>query len=145
LRTWILPCLLQSLRQNKNYEYPQKFFEIGGIFTKDLSHHSLAQEAQHLGIVLTHQKASFTEARQALDYLFRMLELQFVVCEDTLGCFLLGRMGTVFVKDNDKEISVGFIGEVHPQTLQTFGLEMPVAAVEIDMTKLWEIVRGRLK
>lgn len=149
LRTWILPCLLQSLRQNKNYEYPQKFFELGGIFTKDLSHHSLAQEAQHLGIVLTHQKASFTEARQVLDYIFRMLELEFVVKEDSLGCFLPGRMGTVFVKDTDgdvhKEISVGFIGEVHPQTLQTFGLEMPVAAVEIDMTKLWEIVKGRLK
>ncbi|MEK6867388.1 MAG: phenylalanine--tRNA ligase subunit beta, partial [Nanoarchaeota archaeon] len=35
LRSWILPCLLQTLRQNKQYEFPQKLFEVGVIFKKD--------------------------------------------------------------------------------------------------------------
>ena len=137
--------MLQSLRQNKNYEYPQKFFEIGGIFTKNLSHHSLATEAMHLSVVLTHQKVSFTEARQIVDYIFRMLELEFVVHEDQLGCFLVGRMGNIFVKSDGQEIPVGFLGELHPQVLGIFGLDMPVAAAELDLNVLWKIVNGKMK
>ncbi len=140
LRSWILPCLLQSLRQNKQYEFPQKFFEIGSIFKKDVTKDALADEVVRLGIVLSHQKASFTEARQVLDYLLRMFEVEYNVVESELGCFLPGRVGRVVVKYGSTEMKVAYIGEMHPQVLQNFGLEMPVAAFELNLTELWKIV-----
>ena len=144
LRSWILPCLLQTLRQNKQYDYPQQFFEAGIVFKKDLSKSALAEEFVRLGIVLSHQKASFTEARQALDYIMRMLEVEYTVVEDALGCFLPGRVGRVIVKDGDHEMKVAYIGEMHPSVLTAFGLEMPTAAVELNLTELWKIVGKRL-
>ncbi|MEK6921438.1 MAG: phenylalanine--tRNA ligase subunit beta [Nanoarchaeota archaeon] len=144
LRSWILPCLLQTLRQNKQYEFPQKFFEVGVIFKKDVTKYALADEAVRLGVVVCHQKASFTEARQILDYILRMLEIEYTVVESELGCFLPGRVGRVIVKDADASIKVAYIGEIHPQVLQNFGLEMPVAAVELNLTELWKVVGKRL-
>ncbi len=144
LRSWILPCLLQTLRQNKQYDYPQQFFEVGIVFKKDLSKFALAEEFVRLGIVLSHQKASFTEARQALDYIMRMLEVEYIVVEDSLGCFLPGRVGRVIVKDGDLSLKVAYIGELHPSVLTAFGLEMPTAAVELNLTELWKIVGKRL-
>lgn len=144
LRSWILPCLLQTLRQNKQYDYPQQFFEAGVVFKKDLSKSALAEECVRLGIVLSHQKASFTEARQALDYIMRMLEVEYTVVEDALGCFLSGRVGRVIVKDGSSESKVAYIGELHPSVLTAFGLEMPTAAVELNLTELWKVVGKRL-
>ena len=33
LRAWIIPSLLEVLKNNKQYEYPQKIFEAGTVFT----------------------------------------------------------------------------------------------------------------
>ncbi len=144
LRSWILPCLLQTLRQNKQYEYPQKFFEAGVVFKKDMMRYALADEAVRLGVVISHQKASFTEARQVLDYILRMLEIEYTVIESDLGCFLPGRVGRVVVKNDNIELKVAYLGEIHPQVLQNFGLEMPVAAFELNLTELWKIVGKRV-
>jgi phenylalanyl-tRNA synthetase beta chain len=144
LRSWILPCLLQTLRQNKQYEYPQKFFEAGVVFKKDVTKSALADEAVRLGVVISHQKASFTEARQVLDYVLRMFEIDYTVLESDLGCFLPGRVGRVVVKDGSTDLKVAYLGEIHPQVLQNFGLEMPVAAFELNLTELWKVVGKRL-
>lgn len=147
LRSLILPCLLQTLRHNKQYDYPQKFFEIGTVFKKDLEKPAMSEESVHLGVVVSHQKAGFTEARQIIDYLFRMLGLGYTVVETDLGCFLSGRIGRIIIKENikntEQENKVAYIGEVHPQVLQNFGLEMPVVAIELNLSKVWEIV-GKL-
>ena len=41
-------------------------------------------------------------------------------------------MGKIVVKG----IELGFIGEIHPQVLQNWGLENPAAAFEINLNKL---------
>lgn len=146
LRTWILPSLFQTLRHNKQYDYPQKFFEIGTIFNKDLEKPALAEEFVRVGVVLSHQKASFTEARQIVDYILRMLEVEYTVVEAELGCFLPGRCARVVVKDaQNNEHKIAYIGEVHPKVLENFGLEMPVAAMELNLSVLWEILKEKIK
>lgn len=146
LRTWMLPSLFQTLRHNKQYDYPQKFFEIGTIFNKNLEKPALAEEFVRAGVVLSHQKASFTEARQVMDYILRMLEVEYTVVEAELGCFLPGRCGRVVVKDNKQnEHKIAYIGEVHPKVLENFGLDMPVAAVELNLSVLWEILKEKVK
>lgn len=140
LRRWLLPCLLQTLRQNKQYEYPQKFFEIGVIFEKNNERDALTDESTHLGIVFSHQKANFTEARQFADYILRMLEIEGSVKELKEPCFLEGRAGQLSAEN----VPLAIIGEVHPQVIKNFELEMPVVAVEFDLTVLWKIVEKKL-
>ena len=39
------------------------------------------------------------------------------------------------------ENSIGFIGEIHPTVLLSFGLEMPVTALELNITLLAEAMK----
>jgi phenylalanyl-tRNA synthetase beta chain len=77
--------------------------------------------------------------RQVLDYLLLNLGLEkrvsIVSCEHK--SFVPGRVGKIFVDKRE----VGFIGEVHPQVLANFSLEMPVGAFEIDLNLISELVR----
>jgi phenylalanyl-tRNA synthetase beta chain len=140
LRAWVLPSLLQSLKENRNHEYPQKLFEIGGVFKKDLTKDAHADEFVRLGVVLANPHANYTEARQIIDYLLKMLDLESDVVEDALGCFLDGRCGRVVLKN---DVKVAYIGEVHPQVLENFGMEMPVCAFELNLTELWNVVKDK--
>ena len=145
LRKTILPSLLQTLKHNRVYEYPQKFFEIGTVFTKDAKMYSGAREDVHCGVVMSHQKATFTEARQVADYILRMLGLTYQVKEASLGIYLQGRAVTLFVKNEKEEVQIGTVGEIHPKILENFGLEMPTVSIELDLTMLWEIVGKGMK
>ncbi len=146
LRAWILPCLLQTLRENKIHEYPQRLFEIGTIFKKNLERSTLTEEFVSLGVVLAHPKANFTEARQILDFLLRMFEIEYTVIEAEQGCFLPGRCGSVVVKDSKKnDRTIASLGELHPKVLEKFGLEMPVASFELNLTELWKLVEEKIK
>ena len=51
--------------------------------------------------------------------------------------FIEGRVGTAIVNG----VNVGVLGEVHPQVLESWKLENPVAAFEINMHS---IIKGKL-
>ena len=140
LRRLLLPSLLQTLRINKQYEYPQKLFEIGVVFKKNSEKTTGAEESTHLGIVISHQKANFTEAKQVAEYIMRMFEIECTVQELTKPYYLEGRAGNIICNN----VSVGTIGEIHPQTIKSFGLEMPVAAIELDLTAVWNNIEKKL-
>ena len=36
---------------------------------------------------------------------------------------------------------IGLIGEVHPQVLENFGMEMPIVMMELNLTLLYELVK----
>jgi phenylalanyl-tRNA synthetase beta chain len=138
LRAWILPGLLQTLQINRTHEYPQKFFEIGRVFKKDLTKDALADEFERLAVVLAHDSVSYTEARQIIDYLLRMLGLEYDVVESSLGCFLPGRCARVVLKNG---VKVAYVGEVAPQVLENFGMEMPVCGFELNLSEIWKVVK----
>jgi phenylalanyl-tRNA synthetase beta chain len=140
LRRLLLPSLLQTLRINKQYEYPQKLFETGVVFKKNSEKTTGAEESTHLGIVISHQKANFTEAKQVAEYIMRMFEIECTVQELTKPYYLEGRAGNIICNN----VNVGTIGEIHPQTIKSFGLEMPVAAIELDITAVWNNIEKKL-
>ncbi len=49
--------------------------------------------------------------------------------------YIEGRSAEILVNG----VSIGVIGEVHPQVLENFGLLVPVANFEIDLNKLWDV------
>ncbi len=138
LRIDLLSNLLKVFSENSDATYPQKIFELGRVFSKDENKETRIKETEKLGIALTGEKANFTEIKQILDYLFRMLDKNYKIesCEN--NNFISGRVAKIKVNGKD----VGFIGEVAPRIIRNWKSKMPVSALEIDLDWVRGIERG---
>ncbi len=142
LRTGIIPSLLFILRENKHHEYPQQLFEIGTIFTRQAGNaedETGIAETPVLCIVSCHQNADFTEIRQMLDYVLHHLNVHYEVKEGDHSSFIPGRFARVVVQGKDV-VEIAHLGEIHPEVLHHFGLEMPTCCLEVNLKELFEIV-----
>ena len=129
LRTSIVVSLLKILSENKHNEYPQNLFEIGRVFEND-------QEYQDLGLVLCHDKVTFTDAKQIFDSLMNYMELEYSIEEMETPLCISGRAGQVKVKGK----TIAYIGEINPQVLTNFNLTTPVALIEIKLDELFKVM-----
>lgn len=129
----IIPSL-RILSENKHNEYPQKMFEIGTIFNKVENE---IIEKEELVILSSHSNANFTEAKQILEVILDNLGLRYEITENTNNYFIEGRNGKILI--NDKIIAL--IGELHPRIITKFSLEKPVSLLQIDMDKLYSILK----
>ena len=132
LRPNLLVSILKTLKENTDSEYPQRVFELGVSFHKDDSQETGIREKEQLVISLI--PGNFTELKQILEYLARMLGIEFKIEETTKQGFIEGRTGKIIFNNED----IGFIGEAHPSLLQTHKLKMPLACLEIDIDKIIE-------
>ena len=128
LRTWMIPSLLEVLKNNKHYDYPQKIFEAGNVFVGE-------KEKTRLGILLAYPKVTFTDIKQILDLIFNSLDLKYEIKEAEHPSFIPGRVGRVYCKGK----GVAFIGEIHPKVLNNFTLETPISALELNLTDLFKL------
>ena len=128
LRAWMIPSLLEVLKNNKHYDYPQKIFEAGTVFNGKT-------ENTRLAVLLADSKMTFTNIKQILDVIFNALNLTYEIKETDHNSFILGRTGRISCNGKD----VAYIGEIHPQVLDSFTLETPVAALELNLTELFKI------
>ena len=126
LRKDLTHYLLKILSNNVDSEYPQRIFEIGTVFN--------SKESEKLAIALT--PGNFTEIRQILEYLSRMLniEIKLKEIEETPNYFIEGRVGEITL-DNKP---IGFVGEIHPKILKNWRIKMPVALFEIDLKGIFK-------
>ncbi|MBS3137095.1 phenylalanine--tRNA ligase subunit beta [Candidatus Woesearchaeota archaeon] len=136
LRSWLLPSLLQILKENKHNEYPQNIFEIATVFLPDKQKATLVDEKQHLSIVLCNPEIDYTKIKQVIDYLLRMFSIEYTIKETAHPSFIPGRVAEVIVN----KISLGFLGELHPTVLTNFTIDTPIAVCELDCNMLFELV-----
>ncbi len=130
LRNNMLTSSLKILASNSDAEYPQKIFEIGAIFLPDEKEETGIKETNNLVVSLA--PGNFTEIKQILEYLGRMLDIKFEIEEASHYGFIEGRCGKI--QFNDKEI--GVIGEISPQTLKNWRIKMPVASLELNVDEI---------
>jgi len=134
LRKDLSSYVLKIFSENVDSEYPQKIFETGRVFL-DRNSDILEKEKLSLGIA----PGNFTDAKQVLSYLFKMLgfnseDIKISESEDFPNYFIEGRVGEITF--NKKKI--GFLGEVHPRILRNWKIKMPVALAEIDLVEIFE-------
>ena len=130
LRNSLLAQSIAILSENSDAEYPQKIFELGKVFEHDKEGSETGiKETEKLCISLCYEKANFTELKQILDYLTRMLDLKYEIKETTHPCFIEGRTGEIII--NNKPI--GILGEVKPIVLKNNKIKMPVSSLEISL------------
>ncbi len=135
LRAWLVPNMLKVLSENTDNPYRQEIFEIGGVFRKNEKEETNIEERFKLAVAISHAKANYTDARRVLDLILNHLEMKADLEALEHSSFIQGRAASVKVKG----LKVGFLGEIHPKVLQNWNLEMPVAALEIDIDALYEL------
>lgn len=116
------------LGENTDAKFPQKIFEVGRVFEKE---NNSIIEKEKLAIFIS-GNTDFTEIKQILDYLMRMLNKDYRIEETKDSCFIEGRAGKIIIDDKD----IGKIGEVSPPLLKNFNLKMPAVVLEIGIEEI---------
>ncbi len=135
LRSWLLPSLMDFLSNNTHVEYPQKLFEVGDYVDWDATLPTRTKDIREIVCVSAHSKANFTEMKSYLEPLMTNLGLEFTVTQIEHPSFLEGRIGSIHIGDEE----VGIIGEVHPQVIENWKLQNPVAAMELEIDRLYRL------
>ena len=133
----IIPAL-RILSENKDHEYPQKIFEIGTVFKKDTNENNETGVMETDKLLIASTPSNFTELKQGLDYLSRRLDIKITIQEATKPQLIEGRTASIFL--NDREI--GYIGEVHPETLRSWNIKMPIAVLEISLEDIFNQIKS---
>lgn len=129
LRQNLTSYMLKNFADNVDSEYPQKIFELGRIF--NLVNGKIV-ESERLTIGIS--PGNYTDVRQALDFLMKMLGLEISVKESSAnGIYVDGRVGEIYLGKN----KIGEIGEVHPRVLRDWKIKMPIAMLEIGLTEIF--------
>ncbi|MBU0666238.1 MAG: phenylalanine--tRNA ligase subunit beta [Nanoarchaeota archaeon] len=139
LRSWITPSLMQILSRNTNKEYPQNIFEIGTVFKPNTKEETNVEENSRLGVALCGPDVNFTTIKQILDILFSALDMTCAIEETKHPSFINGRVGRVFVGKK----AVAYIGEISPEVLEQFNIEMPVSCFELNLTNLIQVINNK--
>lgn len=126
VRDSLLPQLLGVLARNKHFDYPQKIFEEGAVAARKGAKIS---EWRSLALVSAHSKADFTEQKQHLSALLGSAGVSFTIRPAQHPAFIKGRAGSIVVDGKP----IGLIGEISPAVLSKWGIEMPAAAVELNL------------
>ena len=131
VRSWLLPSLLEFLSKNQHVEFPHNIFEEGLVTIKKDNE---IKDIHRLALVSSHEKANFTDMKSILESLISSLGLKYEIEETTHSSFIEGRVARILIYGK----KLAYIGEIHPQVLVNWGLEMPVTALEINLDILFE-------
>jgi len=127
MRPWLAPSLLRVISESKQAELPIRIFEIGDAISLEGAD---VKQTRSLACALYDPKATFSEIKSFADAVAREMgwAVEMRPCEHP--SFIKGRAAEIV----HKKKRVGVFGEIHPQVLNNFQLEQPVALLELDIT-----------
>ncbi len=138
VRNWLLPSLMEVLWRNRHREYPQNIFEIGDVIELAPLSETGAKTMRRLGIMMCHSKANFSEMKSLVESILSNLNIKdYKLEESKLPCFIHGRAAKIVIKNRD----LGRFGEIHPEVISNWELEMPAAACEICVDLLFDLIK----
>jgi len=129
MRQWILPNLLKILSVNQHVAYPQNIFEVGDVVILDKKSETMTRNVRKLSVALCNSKIGFQDVAAVLDQLMKGLKMKYKLKETSHMSFINGRCATIVCKNKE----IGNIGEIKPEVLENWKMEMPVAAFEISL------------
>jgi len=137
LRNRLIPSLMEVLSYNKHHPYPQNLYEVDDVILLDPSTETGARAARRLAVTISHAKANFSEIKALMDNILNNLEISVEVEASGWDCFIEGRRFTAMA--SDQPLCWG--GEIKPEVLTNWDLDMPIAALEMDVDHLYNIVK----
>jgi len=132
VRRDILPSLMDVLANNQHYEYPQRIFEVGDTVVLDKNAETRTRNVKKLACAIANMRVSYQNASSILHSLMNNLGFEYQLKKTEHPTFIEGRVADISVKGK----VIGRIGEIHPNVLKNWKLNVPVVAFEIDLEKL---------
>jgi phenylalanyl-tRNA synthetase beta chain len=117
-RTWLLPSLMVVLEKNRSREYPQRVFEVGDVVAVG------GENIRKVAGVIAHSKTNYSEIKAVVSGLLANLKLEAGDEPCDHPSFIGGRCS---------RNRFGFYGELSPEVLSNFGLEVPATAFELKL------------
>jgi len=132
MRHSLLPGLLNILSKNAHVELPHRIFEIGDVIVLDKLSETKTRNNTNLAALISDYSVGYEDIQAVLYAILRNLKIRFKIERTSHPSFIEGRTAKILV--NNKEM--GIVGEVHPEVLENFKIENPVAAFEISVQEL---------
>ena len=134
VRSSIFPALLSAEAVSANASYPHLIFEVGKVARLDDRDTSGTVTRDYLAFLSSDGTADFNSVRAQVSVLFYYLSVEHGLREVEDPRFISGRAAELLCKDEP----VGIVGEIHPQVLENWGIQMPCAGCEIDLSTILE-------
>jgi len=129
----LLPHLVKNLTDNKHESYPQRLFEVSDVIKISRKTETRSERRLHVAGVCSHPVANFTEIKSITEALLVNIDAKRWEMKATRHpSFLQGRVAAIHAGRR----KVGVLGEIHPEVINNFELENPVAAFEIDLEQV---------
>ncbi len=131
LRSELLPSLMELLSKNTHQPYPQKLFEVGEVVVRDSKTTTRTRTEVHACLILAHPSAGLSQVASLHDAFARCMGHKAALKPLSHERFIAGRAATI----HHGAENAGFFGEIHPQVLENYGLQVPVCAFEVRIVK----------
>ena len=132
VRDSIISSLMESEAASGHVSYPHKIFEVGKVAYKCEDDNYGSVTRQYLGFLHTDRESNFNTISSQIQTLFYYLGRDYDLEESSDERFIAGRAAAILYKEK----KIGVFGELHPQLLENWGLNMPGSAGELDIEAL---------
>jgi phenylalanyl-tRNA synthetase beta chain len=122
--------LMESLNKNRRKAVPQKFFELGNAIIYS-GEEKIPREERRLAFCIIGPDTGYAEARAVIDTLLKDLRKSGQYKPLEHPTFIGGRAAELTTSDGYK----AYLGELHPEILENFGLGFPVALGELTLAQ----------
>ncbi|MFH2001154.1 MAG: phenylalanine--tRNA ligase subunit beta [Planctomycetota bacterium] len=127
LRSSIIPSLLRVESKSSKALYPHKLFEAGEVCRWDPDAPSGSRTETRLAALWASADSGFSQIHAVLDVLLFYMVREYTLRPAEYPFYFEGRSGDVI---RGGEV-IGHIGEIHPEVLTRFNINMPCAAFEL--------------
>jgi phenylalanyl-tRNA synthetase beta chain len=139
VRNSIMPCLLASEAVSGNAAYPHMIFETGKITRRDKSDNYGSVTRNYLGFMAAERDCGINQGLALIGALFYYLGKEYSLEESRDPRFIPGRVTRIM----SGETAAGIVGEVHPEVLANWGIQMPCVIAELDLDAVRESVKTK--
>ncbi|MHA2029476.1 MAG: hypothetical protein ACW99Q_08800, partial [Candidatus Kariarchaeaceae archaeon] len=129
LRPDLLSGLIRFSSRNTHVEYPHRIFETGEICVKG---NKDTITKQYASVLLSGADETFETILSVFDSLCILTKMEYSLVELDSHYYLPGRAASIIIERS----TVGHIGEIHPQILNNYGVEVPMVGFEIDLSQI---------
>ena len=130
VRDSVLPSLLATESVSSTAVYPHRIFEAGQVAVYDPVANAGSRTETHVAALLAQKAVTFSEAHSLLELLVYYMDHTYALTETDHPSFIPGRCGQIVVDGR----AAGVIGELHPQVLANWAIQMPAAAFELTLS-----------
>lgn len=134
VRASIMPNMLYSESVSAHAVYPHNIFEVGKTAFLEPSDNSGTLTRNTLGFLSADGEIGFNEVSAHVSAVFYYLSKDYQLEELDDPRFIKGRSAKVMYKGTQ----AGMFGEVHPQVLENWGIQVPCTCCEIDLDTIME-------